>query len=501
MLWAGNFADVYKVHCPATGNTWALKCFTREVRGLQERYRAIAAHLAKARLPFTVDFQFLERGIRLGGRTFPILKMRWVEGQTLTQFVAEHLDRPQNLKMLLDLWVKLAVRLRQAQIAHADLQHGNVLLVPASGGSLALRLIDYDGMHIPALAGAQSGEVGHPAYQHPQRLRESTYSMEVDRFSHLAIYTSVYCLSIGQRALWERYNNGDNLLFRETDFREPKESELFRHLWALGDSDTRSLVGRLILACRRPLSESPLLDQIVTDGHARPLSGDKLSAVESFLYGKRTPSIPAPSRPEIPLPKAPASGSGSDSVAALSTEQWEAGPLAPVKSLLRPATRPFAALIRRVDRVLAAAAGEGNTILHNFFRTIAVAALAAILLGGATLLHRALPSISGNESGTLQASKREAAPIKAGAEREAGRIKAKPEKEANRIREEPEKEAGQIKAKAERDAKRIKEEAEKEAKRSRTRLRAKSLRHETRRSELGCNRHPATRSSSQTPSA
>ena len=32
---SGNFADVYKVHCPKTGNTWAVKCFTREVAGLR----------------------------------------------------------------------------------------------------------------------------------------------------------------------------------------------------------------------------------------------------------------------------------------------------------------------------------------------------------------------------------------------------------------------------------------------------------------------------------
>ena len=165
--------------------------------GLQDRYRRIAAHLEQARLPFTVDFQYLEQGLCIGGDWFPVLKMRWVEGLTLNQFVEEHLERPGNLKMLLDLWVKLATRLRKAGMAHADLQHGNVLLVPMSGGSLALRLIDYDGMHVPALAGTRSGEVGHPAYQHPQRLREGTYNAEVDRFSHLAIYTAIRCLMAG----------------------------------------------------------------------------------------------------------------------------------------------------------------------------------------------------------------------------------------------------------------------------------------------------------------
>ena len=301
MLWSGNFADVFKIHCPATGNTWALKCFTREVRGLRDRYRSIAAHLEQAQLPFTVDFQYLERGIRIGGEWFPVLKMRWVEGLTLNQFAEEHLERPANLKMLLDLWVKLAARLREAEVAHADLQHGNVLLVPMSGGSFALRLVDYDGMYVPALAGTRSGEVGHPAYQHPQRLREGTYSVEVDRFSHLAIYCGIRCLMLGRRELWQRFNNGDNLLFREEDFRNPGESKLFRILWKnVLDSDTRALVGRVVLACGTRLEEVPLLDEVATDGKVLPLTSEQEAAINAILVTGKTPAKFA-SEDDIPL--------------------------------------------------------------------------------------------------------------------------------------------------------------------------------------------------------
>ena len=284
MLWSGNFADVFKIHCPATGNTWALKCFTRQVPGLQDRYRRIATHLEQARLPFTVDFQYLEQGLCIRNERFPVLKMRWIEGLTLTEFVEEHLDRPQNLKMLLDLWVKLATRLRKAEMAHADLQHGNVILVPMSGGSLALRLIDYDGMYVPALAGTRSNEVGHPAYQHPQRLRDGTYNAEVDRFSHLAIYSGIRCLMLGRRQLWQQFNNGDNLLFREEDFRKPGESKLFRVLWkSLPDADARAVIGRVVLACGTRLEEAPLLDEVVTDGKVQPLTSQQEAAVNAVL--------------------------------------------------------------------------------------------------------------------------------------------------------------------------------------------------------------------------
>ena len=54
--------------------------------------------------------------------------MEWVEGQTLNRFVEESLEKPKMLRQLLELWPKLAGRLREAGIAHADLQHGNVLL-------------------------------------------------------------------------------------------------------------------------------------------------------------------------------------------------------------------------------------------------------------------------------------------------------------------------------------------------------------------------------------
>jgi hypothetical protein len=58
---SGNFADVYQLRSPA-GRSWAVKCFTRQVPDLRDRYRAVSAHLAAARLPFTVDFEYLEQG-------------------------------------------------------------------------------------------------------------------------------------------------------------------------------------------------------------------------------------------------------------------------------------------------------------------------------------------------------------------------------------------------------------------------------------------------------
>jgi len=273
---SGSFATVYKVHCPQTNQTWAVKCFTREVPGLRERYQAISEHLSAAKLPFMVDFHYLDAGIRIRGQGFPVLKMRWVEGFTLTDFVNNQIDKPNVLELLGRMWVKLARGLRKVGTAHADLQHGNVLLVPGTQtGNLALRLIDYDGMFVPALAGRPSGEAGHPNYQHPIRLREGSYTAEVDRFSHLVIYTALTCVARDGASLWNRYDNADNLLFREQDFKEPSTSELLHELWAHKDADIRRLTGTLILACQGALEGVPLLEELIGSGEVAHLTSEQ----------------------------------------------------------------------------------------------------------------------------------------------------------------------------------------------------------------------------------
>lgn len=262
---SGNFADVYEVRCPG-GNRWAVKCFTRQVSGLRERYNEISKYLRQAQLPFTVDFHYLEQGIRVRGQWYPVLKMQWVEGFVLNEFVRDNLDKKPILDAMSRIWLRMARRLRAANIAHGDLQHGNVMLVPGSAANaLAVKLIDYDGMCVPSLVSKKSGEVGHPAYQHPERLRTGAYGSEMDRFSLLSIAASLRCLTIGGRSLWERYDDGDNLLFRQSDFQAPKESPLFRELAAIRDPQAQALVRELQGACQAALNAVPLVTDLLPE--------------------------------------------------------------------------------------------------------------------------------------------------------------------------------------------------------------------------------------------
>jgi hypothetical protein len=260
---SGNFADVYQVRGP-DGRNWAVKCFTREAPGLRDRYREVSQHLRQARLPFTLDFTYLEEGVRVAGRWYPVLKMQWVAGPTLNQFAARAADKPALLDALLLIWARMGQHLRAVQVAHGDLQHGNVLLA-REDNSLALKLVDYDGMWVPALAGRSSGEMGHSAYQHPRRAREQAYGPEMDRFPILLVATALCALRAGGRPLWEKYDRGDNLLFTQQDLEAPSKSRLFYDMLRSDDATVRVLASSLIDAARKPLDEVPLLAEVMPE--------------------------------------------------------------------------------------------------------------------------------------------------------------------------------------------------------------------------------------------
>ena len=291
---SGNFAAVYELRCPTSRRAWGVKCFTRDVDGLKERYRAISAALRASPLPVFAEFEYVERGMKVRGEWYPILKMAWVEGVPLDAFVAQSLESPATLAALADVWAKFSARLSASGVAHGDLQHGNVLLVQNWVTSkFALRLVDYDGMHVPGLTGGAS-ESGHPNYQHPERLRSGTHNRDVDRFSQLVVYVALQSLRRGGRALWDRYENGENLLFTRRDFEEPHASKLFAELWRANGPE-RGLVGRLVLACVGRVEDAPPLGPLLANGPLPTLASDEERRVVEALSRRVTP----PPRPVV----------------------------------------------------------------------------------------------------------------------------------------------------------------------------------------------------------
>ena len=306
LSYCGNFAIVFKVASP-TGEAWAVKCFIREVTDHQQRYSLISQHLEQNRKRFAVEFGYQPEGILVGGTAYPLVKMRWVEGHPLNEFLRDHAGNGSLVEQLAGLWLRLAGEMREARMAHGDLQHGNALLAPGkNAGSMVLRLVDYDGMWVPPLEGQPPGERGHANYQHPQRLRDGGYSAEIDRFAHLSIYAGLRCLAAGGKALWDKHDNGENLLFRAADFAAPQKSKLWPDLLELPDADALLLAGHLACASQGPLDAVPLLaDLVSTSGAVAPLRvahRDQLADLFPGVKSFRKMNLPPPLLPSVPAP-------------------------------------------------------------------------------------------------------------------------------------------------------------------------------------------------------
>jgi uncharacterized protein YjbI with pentapeptide repeats len=296
LLWSGNFATVYKL---TKGNrSWAVRCFTRTPQSdVQQRYKLISEYLSQHQIPYLVDFEFLTQGILVKGEWYPILKMDWVQGSEIDRYIGEHIDDSQVLLRLDQQLKQLQKDLQQVGIAHGDLQHGNIM-VDSQG---ELKLVDYDGMYVPALRGAPPLEVGHPNYQPPTRSSKD-FSDRLDEFSFEVISLSLRALA-SQPNLWETFHEDNkNLIFRQNDFQEPELSPVFQSIANIPDDETRALCDRLIRRChgkdQQDQPEQPVpTEKLITKGYQSFLVwGIAIFAIVGLIFWliKKNPSQPQP---------------------------------------------------------------------------------------------------------------------------------------------------------------------------------------------------------------
>ena len=91
-------------------------------------------------MKLSVEFQYLGQGILVSRDWYPIVKMDWVNGVPLDKFVQRNLGSPNSLQNIAARWRGVVSALRSLNIAHNDLQHGNVMVQEDH----SLRLVDYD---------------------------------------------------------------------------------------------------------------------------------------------------------------------------------------------------------------------------------------------------------------------------------------------------------------------------------------------------------------------
>lgn len=282
---SGSFASVYKLKCGE--REWAVRCFTNNVKDQKIRYDAISLHLRANSLPYLVPFEYLSEGININGQWFPVVKMQWVEGESLLAYIGRNRHRADLLQELSDKWITMTRELSSANIGHGDLQHGNILIDKDE-----IILIDYDGMYVPALNGMPSNELGHRNYQHPGR-NEGHFGPYIDHFSAWVVWISIEAVRVDP-SLWqslEAGEPGESLLFRLNDFVSPDTSRSFELLALVEDESVRSSANSLRAFATVDVTEVPRLPDPDSAGEAMQPANLHISAFSRTMVFSRTAGI------------------------------------------------------------------------------------------------------------------------------------------------------------------------------------------------------------------
>ncbi|AFY83371.1 hypothetical protein Oscil6304_3816 [Oscillatoria acuminata PCC 6304] len=258
VLVSGGFALTTCVTTKTNGHNtkWAIRCFHKEVPDLQERYQYISNFLQKQTDKFFVNFHYEPEGIQVRGSWYPIVKMAWVEGDALNEYIEDNLNKPTSLSNLAEQVKLISKRLHELKMSHGDLQHGNMLV--HSGNPI---LIDYDGMYVPGMPYKYSNEIGHINFQHPGR-RGSFFNERVDRFSTIVLYVTLIILD-SYPSLWNKYHTGENLLFSRIDYQDTNSSALFLDLEKI--PKLAPLVNRFKQLCLCSIEDIPPLHEFLNN--------------------------------------------------------------------------------------------------------------------------------------------------------------------------------------------------------------------------------------------
>ena len=298
--YSGTFACVYKIS--KNDSAKAVRCFTSPVTGQQKHYNDLSDFLNKISFPESfVDFKYLEEGIKVGNKWYPIVKMDWVQGSKLNEYIENQLGKPDVLWGLSSKWRGSLGGLRSVGIAHNDLQHGNVMVQNGR-----IQLVDYDGIFLRDTTEGSSLELGHKNYQHPRRVAED-YDEHIDNFPGLVIFLSIRALS-ADPDLWDKYYNQDNLVLTKNDFLDPAKSERFLALKNSQDPIVCRLTSYLAEYCDSPIDQVPDLEIIMGAVAADEPKAPRVGGVSNTSTGRpggaasNTPSSPPSASPSKPPP-------------------------------------------------------------------------------------------------------------------------------------------------------------------------------------------------------
>jgi serine/threonine protein kinase len=201
--------------------------YSNKSNALEKRYSSISNRLKNLRSQYFVDFEFQQQGVRVASKLYPVVKMAWATGTTLGQFLEQHYRSATNIQQLGASLKVLSKYLESQNIAHGDIQPGNVMI--ADSGK-KIQLIDYDGIFVEDIKSLGSAELGHRNFQHPKR-SSTTWDSSLDRFSFIALDLALRALQVHPELWTKMQSDGDSILFKANDFADPSNSKIFAELF------------------------------------------------------------------------------------------------------------------------------------------------------------------------------------------------------------------------------------------------------------------------------
>ncbi|WP_407524317.1 hypothetical protein PDL71_01185 [Lacibacter sp. MH-610] len=247
---SGSYAVVFKAK--EQYKEFAIRCFISAEKENIDRYRSIDSYLKNISASWITKTQLLEDEINIGYQHYPVIKMDWVEGQLLNNFITQVIDNNFALTELQNEVVSVSKSLEFLKVGHGDIQCGNIIVAKNVDGRNIIKLIDYDGMYIPSFSNKVNLERGRTEFQHPNR-SQIQYNEKIDRFSFWVILCAIEALKF-DKTLWFEvmkggFNTLDNLLFIGDDFKYFNNSKLVNRLYALNQPSLTFYLNKLNKFC------------------------------------------------------------------------------------------------------------------------------------------------------------------------------------------------------------------------------------------------------------
>jgi hypothetical protein len=303
VVWSGGRAAVFRATTVAGRSIAVRISVTASGDVLGVPYKALEAWANENPLPCFARSQWVDDGLQVFDEPVSLLKMDWIDGLTLEQYVDQCVasGSHDSVLALAEEWRETIAHMAAARIAHGDVHAENIMIL-GSGDGPRLRFVDYDSIWLPGLT-TEPAEVGHPAFQHPER----SWGEHMDAFGATVVYLSLRAVGL-EPSLWTRYHADEmTLILEASDLRYDG-----RNLLAELTTHRDDLVRRMANIVRDWYNGAPNQHRSLEEVVSQPPGMN--------VWPPRP--APAPERAPAPAPAGPTPPVGTPDQSAKSPQQW-----------------------------------------------------------------------------------------------------------------------------------------------------------------------------------